>query len=103
MQLQPADPAFYWLSWLLFFGVSTSQSLGIGAYESAERWQFQSPGHPGMAVNGNARSCNTVSGRFEIKELVLGGDGSVQRLLLTFEQHCDGSVPALRGEVSFGG
>ncbi|WP_394795901.1 hypothetical protein [Armatimonas sp.] len=86
----------------MLFGVSLGQSLVIGKYESAERWDFQSAGHPGMDVDGNTHGCNTLTGRFEVKELLLGAENSVQRLLLTFEQHCEGETPALRGEISFG-
>jgi hypothetical protein len=50
-------------------------------------------------VDGNGRGCNTLTGSFTISNVVFGPFGYVQTLDATFEQHCEGSEPALRGEV----
>src|SRR4051812_31562744 len=46
--------------------------------------------------------CGFSEGTFEIKDLAALPDGTIQRLWLTFEQHCDGDAPALFGEVRIG-
>ena len=33
--------------------------------------------------------------------VVFGSDGSVQQLRVSFEQHCEGSGPALRGNLTY--
>ena len=56
---------------------------------------------PGLSVSGDGRGCNVATGYFEIKEIVYGDNGAVISLWATFEQHCEGSDAALRGEIRF--
>jgi hypothetical protein len=80
----------------------SGEQLAVGRYDGAQRVPFQRPGHPGLAISGEGRGCNTVVGSFEIKELVKGPDDSVERLWLLYEHHCEGDPPALFGEVRIG-
>lgn len=73
-----------------------------GVYEGAMRHPFEAPDAPGLAVTGNGRGCNMLSGRFVVDEARYGPQGVVRSLLARFEQHCEGAVPALRGEVRVG-
>lgn len=42
-----------------------------------------------------------LTGRFEVLEAVYGATGEVERFAATFEQHCEGGVPALLGSILF--
>ena len=59
-------------------------------------------GRPGLDIWGNGRACNDLDGSFEVRELVLGPGGKVERAWVLFEQHCEGVVEALHGEVRIG-
>ena len=75
--------------------------LAVGTYTGASRYPFNGTG-PGLDVRGNGRGCNTLTGSFTIKQISFSRvDGSLERLLATFEQHCEGKEPALRGELAY--
>jgi hypothetical protein len=76
--------------WNLDFAPSQGgEQLGVGVYEDAERFPFQSPTSPGLSVSGSGRGCNTLTGRFEVLELEITPGGDVARLAVDFEQHCE--------------
>jgi hypothetical protein len=56
----------------------------------------------GVHVSGTGRGCNTTTGSFTITALDADPDGNLTALAATFVQHCEGSRPALRGELHFG-
>jgi hypothetical protein len=70
-----------------------------GAYEDAQRWGFQAAGHPGLDFSGDGRGCNTLTGRFDVLELVRDASGAVIQLAINWEQHCEGMAPALFGQI----
>ena len=84
--------------WTLNFSAPQGHSLKPGAYEDARRWPFAGA-QPGLDFSGTGRGCNTLTGRFVIRELVVGPGNTLDRFHATFEQHCEGASPALRGEV----
>lgn len=86
----------------LEFAAAPGQQLTGGVYTGAQRASFRSAGHPGIDINGDGRGCNTDSGSFEVKDIAFGSDGTLERLWLIYEQHCEGAVPALFGEVRIG-
>jgi Calx-beta domain len=88
-------------TWLLQFGTPTSQKFGHGEFEGAQRTAFRSPTRPGIDVSGDGRGCNTDTGRFLVSDFVLNADGTVARLAIDFEQHCEGSTPALYGSFRY--
>jgi hypothetical protein len=90
------------LWWDLYFDASMlpNSTLTTQVYENAERWPFQSTGHPGLDVSGDGRGCNTVTGRFQVEQLVMSNN-NLQSFTATFEHHCEGGTPALRGCVHF--
>ena len=71
-----------------------------GSYEGATSL-FPAPaaGTPGLDVEGDGSACSTVTCRFEIQNVAFGYGTRVDALDATFEQHCDGAVPALRGSI----
>ena len=89
------------LWWSLDFAAPGGLPLSPGIYEGARRFPFQDPGQPGLDVSGNGRGCNTLTGRFEIREVSYGSGSTVTAFWATFEQHCEGGTPALRGEIRF--
>jgi hypothetical protein len=89
------------LSWTLDLAAPQGQQLVPGTYLSATRYPFQAPTVPGLTFSGDGRGCNQLSGQFTITEAVYGGDGSVQRFRVTFEQHCEGAAAALRGTLFY--
>jgi hypothetical protein len=87
----------YW--WYLNLAAPQGQQLLPGTYENATRYPFQAPTVPGLDFSGSGRGCNVLSGRFVVLEAVYSASGTVDRFHATFEQHCEGATPALRGEV----
>ncbi|MEV4516582.1 hypothetical protein AB0K00_47490 [Dactylosporangium sp. NPDC049525] len=77
-----------------------------GVFTGAARYPLSTVDQPGMEIDGEHRGCNTVTGTFTIRDIVLGPASYfgpnlayLQRLDASFEQHCDGSPSALRGEI----
>jgi hypothetical protein len=84
--------------WNLDFAAPSGQNLAPGTYTGATRYPFNGAG-PGLALYGNGRGCNEVTGSFTVLNAVYGPYGYVQTFDATFEQHCEGLDPAARGEV----
>lgn len=90
--------------WTLSFGTPSSVStvkFGRGEFDNAQRTAFRSPTRPGLDVGGDGRGCNTVTGRFMVSDFALNTDGTIARLAIDFEQHCEGATPALYGSVRY--
>ena len=85
--------------WSLNFAAAGGVPLAAGAYESASRLWFTSGN--GLDVTGMHRGCNQLSGRFVVREVVYGLNGTVQRFAADFEQLCDSGDGALYGAVRF--
>jgi hypothetical protein len=81
----------------LTFAAAPGASLVDGTYTGAERTPFRTAGHPGIDISGEGRGCNTDTGRFTVLDVA----PDLSRLWLVYEQHCEGSVPALFGEVRY--
>lgn len=80
--------------WSLDFTSGSGGPLTVGTYTAAA-------GQSGMSIFGEGRGCNTYTGSFTVLESSFAVDGSLLSLDVTFEQHCDGAVPALHGELRF--
>ncbi len=87
------------LWWHLNLSAPAGQQLVPGTYASATRYPFQASTVPGLDFSGCGRGCNELSGQFTVTEAVYGDGGAVERFHATFEQHCEGGGPALRGEI----
>ena len=85
-------------NWNLSFSAASGTQLLPGTYTGATRYPFNT-GVPGLSVTANASGCNNLTGSFVVLEAVYGPQGEVLRFHATFEQHCEGALPALRGEV----
>jgi hypothetical protein len=87
--------------WTVNLSPAAGETLRVGTYTDAQRYPFNEPGHPGLSVSGNGRGCNTLTGRFTIREIEFDGSGAVTALFATYEQHCEGGTPALRGTIHY--
>jgi hypothetical protein len=77
------------------------QSLAVGSYVRAFRAAFRPAGSPGMDIYGDGQGCNTILGKFDVDEVAYWSNGDVRAFQATFEQHCEGGLPALFGRVRF--
>lgn len=81
----------------LTFAAAPGDTLVTGTYTDAQRTPFRTAGHPGIDIYGSGRGCNTDTGTFTVLDVA----ADLSRLWLTYEQHCEGGVPALFGEVRY--
>jgi hypothetical protein len=86
-------------SWTLDFAAPDGVALLPGMYMNAERFPFQSAGHPGLNVAGSGRGCNMLSGQFTVLEF--DSAANPMRFAARFVQSCEASMPPLRGTVLF--
>src|SRR5439155_22233262 len=70
------------------------------SYPNAHRYPFNGTG-PGLDISGNGRGCNTLNGSFTVTWTDFAADGRLRSFGVTFEQHCEGATPALRGTFEF--
>jgi len=87
-----------YIVWSASFAAASGTMLQPGTYPGANRYPFNS-GVPGLNISGNGAGCNTLNGSFIVHEVSYGPSGEVLRLDVSFEQHCGGASPALRGEI----
>jgi hypothetical protein len=87
--------------WGLDLVAASGESIAVGIYEDARRYPFQSPTLPGLSFTGSGRGCNQSIGMFEIIELVIDGDGVIERLAVNFEQSCELTMPTLKGQARY--
>lgn len=78
------------------FAAGSGNLLLPGTTINATR--YPNPGAPGMDISGDGRGCNTLTGSFTVDEAAYS-DGRLERMKLSFEQHCEGGTAALRGTV----
>jgi hypothetical protein len=85
----------------LTFGAPSGTRFDTRTYLRAQRTPFASAGHPGIDIYGDGRGCNEISGRFDVKDFATDASGTITRLWIVFEQHCEGDPPALFGELMY--
>ena len=86
--------------WSASFEAPVGQILLPGhTYTGATRYPFNS-GNAGLDVSGSGRGCNELSGQFTVHEATYD-EGWMTGFRISFEQHCEHSSAALRGEVSW--
>lgn len=97
-----ASGGTYGESFSLTFQAGGGRVLGPGWYPGAQRAGFQASGRPGMDISGEGRGCNQIAGNFEVRDIAWSPTGTLQRLWLIYEQHCEGGIRALFGEIRIG-
>jgi hypothetical protein len=86
--------------WFVWFTPPLGDILGPGyVYNDAGRAGFT--GRAGMDISGDSRGCNAVTGSFAVHSLRVDDFDNPVSLRVTFEQHCEGRDPALRGTFSW--
>jgi hypothetical protein len=86
--------------WDLDFEAPANDILAPGDYPNATRYPFNGTG-PGLDVSGMGRGCNELTGSFHVTAIAFNTDETLKYFGTTFEQHCEGGTPALRGEVDY--
>ena len=81
-----------------FKGMSHLTELKPGYYGDLRRFPFHNPLKGGLSWSGQGRGCNTLTGWFVVDRVTYTG-GNLTAIELRFEQHCEGGVPALRGQM----
>jgi hypothetical protein len=99
VQIRAQSPTGGSVFWSINLMAPSGTQLAPGTYLNATRYPFNAPGTAGLDVSGNGRGCNTLTGQFTVLEASYGPKGEVYRFRATFEQHCEGAIPALRGEI----
>lgn len=88
---------------LWFLDFSTHElgiDLVVGTYD-AVRFPFEPIGSAGMNISGNGRGSNTLTGTFTVLDIEFGDNGTISSFASTFEQHSEGSCPALFGTICY--
>ena len=81
-----------------FEAMNTVSRIEPGYYPDLIRWPFHNPAKGGLSWFGQGRGCNTLEGWFAVDRVTYVGN-TLTALEMRFEQHCDGSTPALRGAI----
>lgn len=80
-------------------------ALVPGTYTDVERAAFAEPGHAGLEIGFQSRGCNTLTGNFTVTDFTYTMTAPdtfvVDTFAGSFEQHCDGDVPALYGTLTY--
>ena len=85
--------------WNIEFKAPSGRRLKPGRFTGARRAPFSGRA-AGLEISGDGRGCNELTGEFTVKRASFDRHG-VRTFSVTFEQHCEGGDPALRGSFSF--
>lgn len=86
-------------NWMGEFRLPNSVSqFQPGTYTGLTRAAFSDPAVGGVDWSGEGRGCNTITGSITVNSATYNA-GVLGALDLSFEQHCEGGGPALRGQV----
>lgn len=69
-----------------------------GYYPDLRRYPFHNPAKGGLSWSGQGRGCNVLTGWFVV-DGVTYSSGTLTAIDVRFEQHCEGSMPALHGAI----
>lgn len=85
--------------WTANFQLPASmQQVQPGTYSNLGRFGFGNPAVGGIEFVGEGRGCNSIVGAFTIDSAQYL-NGQLSALNMSFEQHCEGAVQALRGQI----
>ena len=85
-------------NWTALISAPAGQQLQPGTYNTA---RFADSTHARLDIFGNGRGCNGTTGTLRIISIAKDTGGNVIGLYATFEQHCEGATPALRGTIRY--
>ena len=81
-----------------FQAMSSVSFLEVGYYPDVQRYPFHNPTKGGMSWSGESRVCGNVTGWFLVDSVTYDGN-TLTAISLRFEQLCEHSFGALRGEI----
>jgi hypothetical protein len=81
-----------------FRAMSNLGQLEPGYYGNLQRYPFHNPTHGGLSWYGDGRGCNNLTGWFVVDNVTYS-NGALTAFDLRFEQHCEGGLPALHGQI----
>ncbi len=85
--------------WSADFALPSALSqLQPGTYANLTRYPFDDPSVGGLDWHGEGRGCNQIGGTIVVNSASYVG-GQLSALDLSFEQHCENQIPALRGQI----
>jgi DNA-binding beta-propeller fold protein YncE len=87
--------------WFFNFASPADTILAPGLYTNVQRYAFQVGATAGIAVYPPGSPCSKLTAQFSIEEVARDPVAGLTRFSATFEQHCEGAPPALRGVVNF--
>jgi hypothetical protein len=87
-------------TWAGELAPSPGGALAPGRFAPAARYPYND-GNAGLDVHGAGRGCNVLTGEFTVTDASFKEYGIVRSFAATFEQHCEGAAPALRGTFSY--
>lgn len=93
-----ANPGIFWET---MFQAANGAVLAPNGYAAAQRWPFETAGHPALQVFGDGRGCNTLTGSFSVLDVQVDAYGVPTVLAVDFVQHCEGQGPVLTGALRF--
>jgi hypothetical protein len=85
-------------AWSWQFATANTARVSAGTFPNAVG--IATATQPGMNVTGNGKGCNSGEGSYAISALVIAC-ARVEKVILTFEQRCNGKTAKLRGTVTF--
>jgi hypothetical protein len=85
-----------------FMTMDSLTKLQPGLYDNLMLYPNHNPARGGFNLSGMGHGCNTALSWVAI-DSVSYVNGRLAALHARFEQHCDNSTPALRGEIHWGG
>ncbi len=87
--------------WTLEFAAPGDALLEVGTYPTATLSSSRLPTAAGLDVKGAERSCQSLTGQFDVLDIVYGFDTEITRFAAVFIQYCNDQTAALHGYVLF--
>jgi len=79
--------------------------LTVGTYSPVARQGFEPANTAGLDFVLNGSGCDTVTGRFTVAAIAFDCNATglphLKQLIMSFEDHCEGGKPAIRGQLSY--
>jgi hypothetical protein len=88
--------------WDLDLAAADGAPIANRSYVDAERYPFQSSGHPGLDFSYDSHGCNDVGGSFDVFDVAYDRiAGAPTRLHASFARFCEQSTTPLTGHIDF--
>jgi hypothetical protein len=87
--------------WQANFIAPNPFQLHPGLYEDAIGPRPSSDRKPVMFASPESSNCGAITGTFAVEELEIDPVLGITRVSVTFEEHCNGGTPALRGVINY--